>query len=656
MAFARRLVENPSDTDQRYILWSNGYIKPLGTALPISQVEGSVSISNGSDAPTFYTAPQPDQAVAIQVIDWTVPKGYTLTHYGHVWAWGGAPTVPGAPGGSHFLTTGPEYLWGAFGGFGSPVWGFVSDFVMNPAGDGTGYLLTYGGDVFGIGTGVPAISHSAMVLGQTVASRIVMDWASKRYWVLDGFGRVFGMNGGNDVGVGGNAALARLNDLGYAPAAIQLYDKAATPKGWFLDQFGRMLKVGTADVPHGYRETLSAQQWIDFQIVDDGTAVDPLRLANLTRQGTQFEFVSSTAPVVDVVGPTNASTVTDTTRPYVAWSYVDAENDPQASYEVRVFTAAQYGAGGFNSATSAATWETSGTDQSVRRVQIGVELANTGYRAYVFTTEPSGLASAADYTGWTQTVTPPSTPTVAATAGAGLDGIDLALHVSTVGLDPDAVFGVEYHDVDWDGTTWEWVRGGYDIAPDGSGDATITDPEPRFGVARTYRALVYIYDASLDTWNASAWSATNAATLGPTDVWALSNPFAPSMDVLVEPTEDLVAPKRQIIAGVFWPVDREEPIVVSGGPPKAPSFTVGLYALSAAQRSAIEALLDADVVLLLRDPLGRAFFFRAIDDTTLTTDHTASGSRTDETHVHELRCQTVRRPTAGPPAGPLAGS
>lgn len=642
-AIARRLYLNPADPTQRYVLWTNGYIQALGGALPIALEDWQTAV--GADkSPTFYGSTSLSIA-ALCITNWAGPTGYTLDIWGNVWPWGGATHVPGATAPA---TGGPEFLFGGGGGFPSPAFGYVADFVMDPGGSGKGYLLLYNGDVIGIGTGVTAVAHSAF-LADVGARRIVMDWSTKDHWILDGVGRVWGRDGGATPSVAGVASPGYVWGWGgplLTPGGMALYD--TTPHGWTLDGYGRAYRIGASDTPNGYQFTPAARQWTDLGIVDDGTGPNPLRLVAMTTAGTFHEWVVSTAPTVTVLTPDDPTTTT--TRPYITWSYVDTEGDAQASYEVKVFDSATYGGGGFDPNTSTPVFVTSGTNPIIRRVQVADDLPNDFYRAYVQATDTSDLASGWEYQEWEQNIAAPATPTIVATAAVDpLDGISLALHVSTVGLDPDARFAVQVSEDG--GATWDLVRDGYDITPDGSGDATLVDLEAPFGPTRTYRALVYIYDPAADSWTAGTWSTSDSAALPAADIWALTIPTDPLLGGAISPSSMFV-PHAATVAATFLGAGRRDPIVQSDGAPKLPSGQLSMWALDAVEKTDLEELIDADLTMLLRDPLGNARYIRRVGEVVTTTVPTSNA--TQETHDLSLAVQQVRRPDAGPPSGPLA--
>lgn len=124
--------------------------------------------------------------------------------------------------------------------------------------------------------------------------------------------------------------------------------------------------------------------------------------------------------VIDQPTVTVNAVPTDTTKPTVSWVYADGDGDPQTYYQVKIFDAATYGAGGFSPYTSTPVW-TSGpvsADPSTASVVVGASLANGGtYRAYVAVGHDGGDStywSLWAYAGWTVVVPPPATPSLSA--------------------------------------------------------------------------------------------------------------------------------------------------------------------------------------------------------------------------------------------------
>lgn len=129
------------------------------------------------------------------------------------------------------------------------------------------------------------------------------------------------------------------------------------------------------------------------------------------------QFDTNNQPTVTGVTVTGN---TQSTRPTVTFGYNDVEADPQTEYRVKIFTAAQFGATGFDPEFSIAAWD-SGTIQGAQNTQqVMTDLLNgTTYRAYVKAAQawpgPEGqvwYSTWASSANFTITVSPPPTPTV----------------------------------------------------------------------------------------------------------------------------------------------------------------------------------------------------------------------------------------------------
>lgn len=635
MAVAQELQLNPANKDQRIIVWSNGWLQPLGGATAPAQAEsrfGEPPVAPA--APTFYES-QGHPVCAAKVTTWGAsPAGYTMDIWGAVYNWGGA-TAPSAGPPNTFLFT--------------PVFGYYSDFVMNPAANGQGYALNYDGDLIAFSTGTPAVAHSAFLTGTGAqALRVYMDWTSKRYWVLDSWGRWWGMNGGNNLAVGALPALGYLGTDGLNMAG-ELYDMSAAASGWHMNQFGQVNKIGSAIDAPGHPGALQYRIYQDLRIISQSS---PTKLALLNEYGGIFEYTVSTAPTVVVNLPADPQTTTS--RPIVGWGVTDAEGDAVTSWDLSVANTAQYSGGGFDPWTSTVVYRITGqTSGLTRSYQIPVDLPNTTYRAYVRVTDASGLQSTTVNKQWVQNVTRPATPTVTPTVLGALTGISVLIH--TAALTGGGTFGLQYHDSDWDGVTWLFVRNGWDVVPNGSGDATVIDYGAGYGVQRTYRAIYYVYTAATGAWNGGDFSTTANATITDKTKWTLGT--ADTNDTMTVRVQPGINFKSESKAGVFWPSGRPDPIVIRDGVPKFESIDFSLWALDNATRVALETMLD-NQVLLLRDPFGHRYYITPVQD--IGQDMMLASPLQSETtpirdaNQFKLQVQRVARPKTGPTAGPLA--
>jgi hypothetical protein len=118
------------------------------------------------------------------------------------------------------------------------------------------------------------------------------------------------------------------------------------------------------------RGTVSSAE-IDFALnltkAPDGTAWSQTKIDDLVVRFIDYgagadraeiieayvDVVTTSKPTLTVTAPSGVQT--DTSFPTVTWTYADTDNKPQTVFRVKVFTAAQYGASGFDPETSTAT-------------------------------------------------------------------------------------------------------------------------------------------------------------------------------------------------------------------------------------------------------------------------------------------------------------
>ena len=114
-------------------------------------------------------------------------------------------------------------------------------------------------------------------------------------------------------------------------------------------------------------------------------------------------------PSVTVVTP---SGITATATPTVQWTPSIPAGATQTAYWVRIFSAAQYGATGFDPGSSEAVWDSTLTGSAYAdSVVVGTALADfSSYRVYVQITETGGQTSPWTYAAFTTFFAQPATP------------------------------------------------------------------------------------------------------------------------------------------------------------------------------------------------------------------------------------------------------
>lgn len=227
------------------------------------------------------------------------------------------------------------------------------------------------------------------------------------------------------------------------------------------------------------------------------------------------EVVHVPPPTTAVSGPTG--TITNTLNPTVTWTHTPGADAPagQSAYQVRVFSQAQYSAGGFDPSTSVATWETSKSSGAATSQIINGTLLNVAtYRAYVFTWQTvNGVEqrSAGAFSTFTLSVDPGVPVNVTPANGSTVNTSRPALNASVP--------------LDGSGTTkrreWQFAtNSGFT-----TGVLTITEPVsalsanpntsfPFPGTSRLAQGTWFLRCRSIDNNNVNSnWSATNTITV-----------------------------------------------------------------------------------------------------------------------------------------------
>lgn len=162
-----------------------------------------------------------------------------------------------------------------------------------------------------------------------------------------------------------------------------------------------------------------------------------------------------TIPVVSADAP--SGTVSDTNLPTVEWSNtLDSDGGAQTTFEVKVYTDAEYGAGGFDPDTTTPTATSGITTSTVGSWQLDETLANDTYRAYVRVAQTvNGTVhwSDWDFAQFDVSVTLPGTPTISTTTITG--GIEAEVAEASGSATTDRL---ELQRSSDGGTTWEPVR------------------------------------------------------------------------------------------------------------------------------------------------------------------------------------------------------
>jgi hypothetical protein len=322
----------------------------------------------------------------------------------------------------------------------------------------------------------------------------------------------------------------------------------------------------------------------------------------------------ATQPVATIATPTPSQVFTDTSRPAARWSHAaGSDGGPQAWYEVRVYSQAQYSAPGFNAETAAAIWPhpsdrtggsfdapTHARPGSETEVQLGPLANDTTYRVYVRTAQTiNGQPhwSAWDFETFSIDVTPAVVGSVTVTAQPDLARLEIvaarAGGVAWQGID------VERNDNPAGVPVWVPVRGGTERDATGNVNLfTIYDYDVPNGADAQYRVRAILIEPSSGEWVVGEWTYSAVAGWVSPLEW-FKSPHHPELNapIRVRAHED----EYPIVQGVFKEVDSTYPIVVSATR-QATVGTMTLVTETDAELAAVRTLFRAQPNVLLWHP------------------------------------------------------
>ena len=300
----------------------------------------------------------------------------------------------------------------------------------------------------------------------------------------------------------------------------------------------------------------------------------------------EFDMVSTPVVGTVVASPTN------TDRPTISWTYTDADADAQSSAVVKVFSSAQYSAGGFDPDTSTATYSTvvngAGTTV-VPDTAIGV--SGFVFRGYVQAISNKSTVPVAS--AWTNSVattlsfTAPTSPTLT----LSWDNTNKRTSITVAGSASPFRYTVTRADGTVIGTALSTMPA--------SGTATLFDYTPARGTG-------VVYSATITTAATAALQLTSTARLGTVTTlvatdWELRALDAPTTAVT------LSAP----VAGLTWnqyegvtvlrPLGSVYPVVVAGDL-NGDDGQISFVTKTQAQWETLKTILEVQGNLLLVSP------------------------------------------------------
>lgn len=296
-----------------------------------------------------------------------------------------------------------------------------------------------------------------------------------------------------------------------------------------------------------------------------------------------------------------------------------SQNDPQVRYETKVYSAAQYGAGGFDPSTSSATFSASANTSDVT-VLSGSLSNSTTYRAYARTAKSwSGETvggdpyawSSWDYSQFTISLSPPSAPAISSIAWDSTN--QRVTFTATSAATNSGGYTDPYVTIERSengGTTWTSVYGFRATSlAFGSVALSVVDPLcDRTVGSLSYRTKLTATFPS-DTQTVDVYSSTSTVSPTTDSKWWLKSVANSTLNIGNLAVLVGVGADKEETLGVFKPIGRSTSVVVAGdlygwdG-----SFKV--FTKTSAERAAFKSLLDHQGALLVQDPFGEQRYIR----------------------------------------------
>jgi hypothetical protein len=253
-------------------------------------------------------------------------------------------------------------------------------------------------------------------------------------------------------------------------------------------------------------------------------------------------------------------------------------------------------------------------------------------RAYVQISD-AHQSSAWEYSGFTQSVTVPTAPTLTAAWQSASASVLLTATGST-SFESQPTYATFFYS-DNSGATWQWVRGGSDVSLS-TGTATVTDYEIPANATREYYAVVSaLVSGAVYTSNPST---TQSATSSLSNWW-LKDPLASGQNITVEVSADFATDRIEqstvnYLLGQSLPVVLFDTVAGTDGSITVTTTTSAAY-------TALETILRAQAILLLQSPFGGNWYIRLAITTASASTAQESGTLSASSAASPFRVTIV---------------
>ena len=335
-----------------------------------------------------------------------------------------------------------------------------------------------------------------------------------------------------------------------------------------------------------------------------------------TDRGRFFELFAD----VDIAAQPSVGTVSapsggvTTTTPDITWTYVDAtDNSTQDYYQIKVFSAAQYNAAGWDVETSTPVFETGIVASTEQNAVVGELLTPGTYRCFVKVAKDingTPFFSTYNFSEFSVSYTTQSVPTMVVSWSSTLGRASFVNQGTSLG----AGLTSQYHQIersDDEGVTYNYIRGGEQVELNASNQSVTSDHEAPRGITAYYRCRAVGVDSNSIEYP-SGYSVTQQVLITNDETWwfkAVEDSDLNYGGIRVLKELDVQVDEPNII---FRPLGSNYPLIISG-PLQGEDGSYNIKTVTEEEWDEIFPLLIHQGKLLVQDPFGNQKYIRITD-------------------------------------------
>lgn len=392
---------------------------------------------------------------------------------------------------------------------------------------------------------------------------------------------------------------ANKSGAGYPP--MRLTSVRAYPNGSSLAGEAKNVDVGyVAKTTTTVLKAANAIAHSQLELVIEAHTFD----VNILDVGEIFEVYWDTyyveQPTVDSVSVSPTSPISDDDTPTISWTQTaDADGGFPSKHQVKVFSDAQYLAGGFDPATSAATVDSGVIDSLATDWELSTNLPDDTYRAFVRVANVvNGVDLWSDwaYVQFDLAVLRPAVPTLTVTPEDANGRILVRAQDPGGGAVGSTNFQIQRSRDG--GASWDYIRTVDDFSLIAPGDIGY-DYETGNGEVVKYRARA-LHTFATGATSKSGWTVSANASWSSFKTW-IKHPTRPDLNLIVQISSQ-AGRRRAARKSRKDALGREDPIVVYDSARSGNEGEV-TFMVEEDDLDAFEELLEAQVPLLVQTPV-----------------------------------------------------